>query len=269
MKASAGFSLRRLGALLLRYTFLLRHSWPRVLELAYWPTMQMVLWGFINRFLVGQSEWLAQAAGLFIAAVLLWDVLFRGQLGVSIPFFEELYARNLGNLFVTPLRPYELVSALLLISLIRTLIGVGAAALLAIPLYRYSIFDMGLPLLAFFANLLVMSWAVGLVVISIVLRYGLGAESLAWAIIFAFAPISAVYYPVETLPEWLRPVAWSLPATYVFEGMRTVLLEGVFAAGLFWRAVLLNLFYIGVGVAVFLLTFQRARREGLLLRIGE
>ena len=90
---------------------------------------------------------------MLIAAVLLWDVLFRGQLGVSLPFFEEMYARNLGHLFATPLRPYELVCALLVISLIRTLIGVGTAAALAIPFYHYSVFAMGLPLLAFFTNL--------------------------------------------------------------------------------------------------------------------
>jgi len=207
------FSPARIYAMVLRYIYLLRRSWPRVLELAYWPTMQMILWGFITQFMLSTSTWLAQASGVLLAGVLLWDVMFRGQLGVSTVFFEEMYSRNLGHLFVSPLRPYELVSALLVISLIRTLIGVGGAALLAIPLYHYSIFSMGLPLLAFFVNLLVMGWAIGLLVSALVLRFGLGAENLAWVAIFAVAPVSGIYYPISVLPDWLRvigPVAGQL-----------------------------------------------------------
>ncbi len=266
---SLAASLNRIGAMVLRYTYLLRSSWPRLLELIYWPTVQMVLWGFINQFLVGQSPWLAQAAGLFIAAVLLWDVLFRAQLGVSLVFFEEMYSRNLGHLFVSPLRPHELVLALLSISLLRTLIGVGAAALLAIVFYHYSIFDMGLYLLAFFVNLLVMGWAIGLLVVALVLRYGLGAESLAWVVIFAVTPISGVYYPISVLPEWLHPVAYALPSSHVFEGMRAVLVEHTFPLDLLRNALLLNLLYMALGMAVFLHAFQVARKRDLLLHVGE
>ncbi len=262
-------SLNRIGAMILRYVYLMRRSWPRLLELAYWPTMQMILWGFISQFFVTHSSWVAQAAGILIAGVLLWDVMFRGQLGVSLVFFEELYSRNLGHLFASPLRPYELVAALLTISLLRTLIGVGGAALLAIPLYHFSIFKLGLPLLAFFANLLVMGWAIGLIVGSMVLRYGLGAENLAWVAIFAVAPVSGIYYPVSVLPHWLQAVAHILPASYVFEGMRAVMIAHRFRWDLFWQASLLNVLYIAIGVAAFLLVFRIARQRGLLLNVGE
>lgn len=263
------FSLGRINAMVLRYIYLLRNSWPRILELAYWPTMQMVLWGFISQFLATNSSYVAQAFGILIAAVLLWDVLFRSQLGVSLTFIEEMYSRNLGHLSVSPLRPYEWVCSLLLVSLIRTSIGVGAAALLAIPLYHYSIFAMGLPLLAFFTNLLVMGWAVGLLVAALVLRYGLGAESLAWILIFVLAPISCVYYPIEVLPDWLQVIALLLPATHVFEGMRAVLIDGLFRADLLINAMALNLVYIIIGASVFLAAFHVARKRGLLLNIGE
>jgi ABC-2 type transport system permease protein len=195
--------------------------------------------------------------------------MFRGQLGVSTVFFEEMYSRNLGHLFVSPLRPYELVCALLVISLIRTLVGVGGAALLAIPLYHYSIFSMGLPLLAFFVNLLVMGWAIGLLVSALVLRYGLGAENLAWVAIFAVAPVSAIYYPVSVLPPSLQIVAGLLPASHVFEGMRAVLIDQSFRTDLLLYAALLNVVYISVGIVVFLAVFRAARRRGLLLNVGE
>lgn len=262
-------SLNRMLALVVRYLYLMLASWPRLLEMAYWPTMQMILWGLINRYLAGSGEWLPQAAGLLIAAALLWDVLFRAQLGVSVVFFEEMYSRNLGNLFVSPLRPYELALALLAVSFLRTCIGVGAAAGLAILLYRYSIFDMGLPLLAFFANLLAMGWAIGLMVVALVLRYGLGAEGLAWAVIFAFAPLSGIYYPITVLPGWLQTVAWSLPSSHVFEGMRAVMREHVFLTQHFLSAVWLNLIYLMLGLGLYLFTFRVARKRGLLLQMGE
>lgn len=266
-----GFLLgvNRILAMVVRYIYLMRASWPRLLELTYWPTVQMILWGLISRFLAGHSEWVAQAAGLLIAAVLLWDVLFRAQLGVSVVFFEEMYSRNLGHLFVSPLRPHELVLSLLTISLLRTLIGVGAAAGLAIVLYHYSIFDMGLPLLAFFVNLMVMGWAVGLMVVALVMRYGLGAEGLAWALIFAVAPLSGIYYPISVLPDWLQPVAWCLPASHVFEGMRAVMRDHVFPMEQFWAALALNVAYILFGMALYLLAFRIARKRGLLLQMGE
>lgn len=262
-------SLRRIYAMVLRHVYLMRKSWPRLLELAYWPSVQMILWGFIASFFAAHSSWVAQAPGVLIAAVLLWDVLFRSQLGVSLTFFEEMYSRNLGHLFVSPLRPYELVISKLTISLLRTLIGVGAAALLAIPLYQYSIFAMGLPLIVFFANLMIMGWAVGLMVSGLVLRYGLGAETIAWAAIFAVAPISGVYYPVSALPDWLQPAAWLLPSSHVFEGMRALLIDATFRGDLLLRAFGLNVLYIAAGAGVFLAAFHAARHRGLLLHIGE
>jgi ABC-2 type transport system permease protein len=201
--------------------------------------------------------------------VLLWDVMFRSNIGVAVSFLEEMYSRNLAQLFASPLRPYEWAISLLAISLLRTLIGVVPAALLAIPLYSYSIFEMGLPLIAFFTNLMLFGGAVGLAVAGMVLRYGLGAESLAWVGIFLIAPITGIYYPISVLPGWLQPVAWAFPSSSVFEGMRAVLADGVFRTDLFLLASLLNVVYMLIGVAIFLGVFRVARVRGLLLKMGE
>lgn len=263
------FSLRRIGAMVLRYTYLLASSWPRLLELAYWPTVQMIMWGFVTLFLLEHSSFIAQAAGILIAGVLLWDVLFRGELGVAICFLEEVWSRNLGHLFVSPLRPAEMMTALVTMSFLRTVIGVLPAALLAIWLYEYSIFEMGLPLIAFFVNLIVMGWSIGLVVCGLVLRWGLGAESLAWLAVFALAPLSAIYYPLAVMPEWVQAVAMALPSAHVFEGMRSVMVDGVFRTDLLINAVLLNFAYLAIGIGLFLHFFRQARKRGLILQIGE
>ena len=264
-----GGSAGRIGALVLRHTYLLRRSWPRLLELTYWPTVQMIIWGLVTMFLITNSSWVAQAAGVLLAGVILWDVMFRGQIGLSLVFIEEMWSRNLGHLFVSPLRPWELIFALMLISLIRTLIGMTGAVGFAYLLYAFSIFDLGFALIGFFVNLIVMGWAVGFFVAGLVLRFGLGAESLAWFLIFALAPFSCVYYPLSILPDWLEPVAAILPAAHVFEGMRTLLVDGVFSGDHMMRASLLNIGWIAAGIGTFLAFFRSARVRGLLHQIGE
>lgn len=263
------FSSRRVGAMLLRHFYLMRASWPRLFEMMYWPTIQMILWGFITLFLLNNSSYIAEATGVLVSAVLLWDVLFRGQLGFSLSFLEEIWSRNLGNLAVSPLKPAELLIVLMTMSVIRTLIGVIPASLLAIVFYQVSIYELGLPLLAFFSCLLVMGWSIGTLVSSLVLRVGLGAESIAWAAIFLVAPISAIYYPVSVLPEWLQWLAWCLPMAPVFEGMRAILLDGVFRLDLLVHAVVLDLVFLAVGSATFFYAFYVARKRGLLLQMGE
>ncbi len=262
-------SVRRVFAMVTRYGYLMLASWPRLLELAYWPTIQMILWGLINRYLMGQAGATLQGAGVLISAALLWDILYRAQLGVSLVFFEELYSRNLGNLFVSPLRPGELASSLLIVSLLRTLFGVGVAAGLAFLLYEFSIFRLGLPLLAFFSNLLVMGWAIGLMIVAMVLRYGLGMEGFAWAIIFAFAPLSGIYYPLSVLPDGVRQIAWFLPSSHVFEGMRALMATGEFQSDQLLQSALLNLVYLALGLSLYALAIYKAREKGLLLQSGE
>ena len=262
-------SWRRITAVILRHLYVLRRSWPRLLELAYWPLMQLLLWGFITTFFLDHSSWVAQAAGVLISAVLLWDVLFRANLGVSLSFIEEMWSRNLGQLFISPLRPYELVAALLILSLMRTLISVVPAALLALPLYDVWVFSLGPPLIAFFINLLIMGVSIGLVASAMVLRLGLGAESICWFGIFLFAPLSGIYYPIEILPGWLQPVAWALPSAHVFEGMRAVLFEDAFRLELLINAAGLNAVYLILSVGFFLHMVRVARVRGLLLDQGE
>lgn len=260
---------QRIYAMILRHLYILRGSWPRLLDLAYWPTVQMIMWGFMSQFLAAQTSYIAQAFGVLLSAVLLWDVLFRGQLAVSISFFEEMWSRNLGHLFVTPLRPGEFAVSLLVISLLRTLLGIVPASLLAVAFFGFSVYSLGLSLAAFFFSLLMFGWAIGLGVTGLVLRHGLGAENIAWGLVFALLPISAVYYPVSVLPMWLQYVAYAMPSAYSFEGMRSILLHGVVRYDLMAAGFALNIVYLGLGFAMFFHYFRMARRRGSLLQQGE
>src|SRR3979409_2426876 len=149
----------RVGAMVLRYLYLLRSSWTRLLELIYWPAVQLFVWGFLQLYITQNAGFFARAGGLFIAAVLMWDILFRGQLGFSISFLEEMWSRNLSNLMISPLRPIEFVSALMIMSIVRLAFGMVPVSLLAIALFGFNIYGMGFALAAFFANLILTTWS--------------------------------------------------------------------------------------------------------------
>jgi ABC-2 type transport system permease protein len=264
-----GSSTRRIAAMMLRYWYLLRSSWPRLLDLVYWPTVQMVTWGFLQYYIANNAGFFARAGGTFIGAVLLWDILFRGQLGFSISFLEEMWSRNIGNLMMSPLRPGEFIIALMVMSVVRLAVGAVPVTFLAIAFFGFNIYGLGLALVAFFFNLMLTSWAIGIFVSGLILRNGMGAENLAWSIMFLFMPLTCVYYPVTTLPVWLQPVAWALPPTYVFEGMRALLIDKAFRPDLMLDALALNAVLFAAGVFGFLKLLESARRHGSLMQTGE
>ena len=265
-------SARRVWGLMYRHLALYRHSWPRLLELMYWPVLQMCIWGFTASFLVGRGGAAGGAAtavaGALLGGVLLWEVALRSQMGVAISFLEELWSRNLGHLFVSPIRPSEMLAALVGVSVLRMLTGVLPAILIAFLLYAFNLFAMGPIVVLFFANLMVMGWWVALGVVSLILRHGAGAEALAWSVLFGLTPISAVFYPVSVLPAALQPVALALPSAHVFEGMRAALQGSVRWDHLAW-AFGLNALWMAAGLWLFTAQFRQARLRGALLNIGE
>lgn len=262
-------SARRIWAMVLRYWYLIRSSWPRAAELIYWPLVQMLMWGFLQTHLATTSSYYAQAGGLMIGAVLLWDILVRGQLGYSVPFLEEMWSRNLGNLLMSPLRPNELIAALMIVSVMRLAIAVVPVLVLAYLFFGFNILSLGAGFAIFFASLILTSWALGLVGTGVVLRYGLGAESFIWLAVFVLLPVACVYYPVTTLPRWLRPVALALPPTHVFEGLRAVMIDHVLRWDLVIKALLLNVLWLAAGYGFFQRLLRGARLNGGLLRLGE
>lgn len=262
-------SLGRAGAVVLRHWYVISASWPRAAELIYWPLIQMLTWGLLQVHLSKATDFATNAAGLFVGGVLLWDILVRGQLGFSVAFIEDVWSRNLGNLLMSPLRPSELIFALMVVSLIKLAVAMIPVALLAYVLFGFNLLSLGIAFAAFFAVLILMSWSLGLISMGAILRWGLGAESIAWVLAFALMPLSCVYYPVSTLPPWLQPVAWALPSTHVFEGLRGLILHGEFYGQLLASALALNAFYLTCGMIAFRYFLASARENGSLMHMGE
>ncbi len=261
---------RRVWGMVYRHLAVYRRSWPRLVEIAYWPTLELLVWGFTASFFDhAKGNPAALGGGALIGGVLLWEFMLRGQLGVTFSFLEEIWSRNLGHIFVSPLRPAEMVGALLCISVLRTVFGLLPAIIIAYLLYRFNLFAMGPVLLIFFVNLVVMGWWVALGIVSLLFRYGAGAEALAWTIAFGITPVACVFYPVSVLPGWLQPVALALPAAHIFEGMRAALLRHAVDWVNLGEAGVLNLAWMGLAGVIFAAQFRAARIRGALISIGE
>jgi ABC-2 type transport system permease protein len=262
-------SFNRIYALVLRHIYLWRSSVMRLVDSIYWPAVQMVMWGFMTQYLLPQASFVAQAAGVLLSGLLLWEVVVRGNLSLSIAFLEEIWSRNLGHLFVSPIRSWELAAGIIIASLLRTLLGMIPVSLMAWAFFGYSIYTLGLPLLAFFVILQMFSWSIGLAMSGLVMRVGQSAESFAWAAVFVLMPVSGVYYPISVLPHWLQVIAWGLPPAYIFEGMRSIMLEKTVHWDMLAVAFGLSAVYLVIGFQVFQWFFRSSRRAGSLLGQGE
>jgi ABC-2 type transport system permease protein len=262
-------NLKRVGALLLRYVFVYRRSVIRLIEILFWPTMGLLVWGFVAMFIqrAGEGD-LPRFIVSLVGAMIFWDILFRSQQGIALSFLEDVWARNLLNIFCAPVRLSEYVLAMFLFGLMRVTVTLTFLSLLAWFFYHFNLFSLGLPLIPFIANLLMLGLTIGLISIAIILRYGHGAEPFAWALPFLLQPFSAVFYPVSVLPEAMQAVAWFLPSTYVFEGMREVIHSGtVLWQDLGWAAGL-NVLYLAAAVWLLRHTLDVARDRGLLGKWG-
>jgi ABC-2 type transport system permease protein len=170
---------------------------------------------------------------------------------------------------MSPLKPIEFLISLMIMSMIRLAIGVIPMTLLAMFFFDFNFYAIGLPLIAFFCNLIFTSWSIGIFVSGLVLRNGLGAESIVWTLMFGILPLACIYYPVTVLPHALQYVAWALPPTYVFEGMRALLIDHVFRADLMVQALAINVVLFIASFAIFLALLNSARRHGSLIQSGE
>jgi ABC-2 type transport system permease protein len=267
-------NFRVIGALVLRYIFLYMRSPMRLIELLFWPVVDLMVWGNLTLYIQHQS---AQSnpdfSGLIvflIGGVVLWDVLFRAQQGVAISFLEDVWTRNLLNVFVAPVRTVEYVGATFTVGFLRICVTVVVLSSLAAVGYHFNVFSMRWALIPFFVNLLVFGWSLGMISTALIVRWGQAVESLAWAVPFFIQPLVAASYPVSSLPKWMQPIAYMFPATHVFEGMRDVLDPK--KGGLDWTRMLyatgLNVVFMALAAFIFTSMLQATRRRGLLTKFA-
>jgi len=256
----------RIAAILLRQFYLYRGSVARFVPLFAWVTIDMVLWGFMSKFLGSLSHTSYRFVPALLGAVLFWDFLTRVMQGVTTAFFEDVWSRNFLNVFATPITMPEYITGLLATSLATSLVGLAVMIAVAGAAFGLNFAAYGVMLLPFILVLFLNGMALGVAAISIVLRFGPAAEWFIWPIPALLAPFACVYYPMATLPVPMQWAARLLPPSYVFEGMRAVVAGRAFNAALLAAAFALAFVYMVLAYWIFARVFRHAVRTGLIAR---
>ena len=254
---------------MLRHFYLIKASLPRIVDLIYWPTVQIILWGFVSKFFTMHSSYFNNTAGIILSAAILYDFLFRSSISYNMLFLEEIWSRNLINLFVSPIKISEIVIALTCTALLRTMIGLVPAVLIAIPLFGISLLELGYPLILLLLSLYIFGITLGLLVTAGLVRFGPSFENIALASLFFIAPIGCIYYPVEILPNWLQPIALALPLAHIFEETRSILITNTVHYSNIYYALMLNMIYLFLAICTFYYSFKTAKIKGSLINVGE
>ncbi len=259
--------LRPVAAIVVRQIYLMRSSPTRVLPLIRWVAVDIVLWGFLSRYLNG----VAHGGGIdfissLLGAVLLWDLFSRIMQGVTMGFLEDVWSRNFLNLFASPMRISEYLTGLILTAMVTSTIGLIVMLIVATLVFGLPFFSLGLLLVPFLLVLFLFGIAFGILACALVLRFGPASEWLVWPIPAMLSPFVGVFYPLATLPGWMRGVGYTLPASYVFENMRSAFAgHGVSASGL-WIAAVLSGIYVVMAALLFAAVYRYGLRSGLLAR---
>jgi ABC-2 type transport system permease protein len=262
-------SASRIGAIVQRQAYLYKRTFHRWLDLFYWPLLDLVLFGFITLYIQRQPGAVSTRVSFFVGAVILWDLLFRSQQAVSIGFLEDVWSRNVLNVFASPIRPWEYLTGTIVTGVIRITVGSVFATLVAWMAFHFNLFTVGFALLPLVVGLAAMGWAIGIVATAVILRFGEGAETLAWALAFIFQPISAVFYPVTVLPGPLQPVARAVPASHAFDGLRQIIGGGAFPLRAIVTTFALDAIYMVAAAVFFSWMLRQVKTRGLLSRFGE
>jgi ABC-2 type transport system permease protein len=256
----------RIAAIVLRQFYLMRGSVSRVLPLFVWVSVDIVLWGFITRYLNTFTSAGFNFIPVFLGAVLLWDFFIRVMQGVTMAFFEDVWSRNFLNIFATPLSISEYLGGLVLSSIATSSVGLMVMLILAILVFGLSFFTYGLMLVPFLLVLFLSGVALGILGSSVVLRLGPAAEWFVWPIPALISPFAGVFYPLSTLPKWMQYFSHLLPPAYVFEGLREIVSgHNVSASALLWGGGLAVL-YILLACWVFIRIYHHTVRTGLIAR---
>lgn len=259
-------NFRIVRALITKYVFFCSRSTFRLLDVFFWPVMDLMVWGFVTAYMLKVSHAVPTLITFLIAASIFWNVLHRAQQVVSVSFLDDLWSRNLLNIFVSPVRPVEYVGAAYILGLAQAVIVVCMMGGLAALFYSFNVFSMGITCALLFVNLLIMGWSLGLLITGCILRFGPHAEALAWALPFLLQPLSAVFYPVSILPPWMQILAHCVPASHVFEGMRQVIEHGYIDPAQIYIAFGLNLIYAVLSGWLYSYFFEQARSRGFLAK---
>lgn len=255
-------NLSRILGVFFRYFYVARKGLHQLSDLFYWPFVDILLWGLTSTWLRSQSH-VENLPLILMTALIFWQIVWRGSQDISVNLLQEFWQRNLVNLFSTPLKITEWIAGMLLLGLCKLAVCITFGTLMVFFLYSLNVFTVGWAFLPFAILLVIFGWTVSFLSASAIILWGHRVEMIAWMIGFLFAPFSAVFYPIEILPRWAQNISWSLPTTYIFEGMRCILANGSCPFRYVWISLGFNAVYLITAILIFRWAFEKSREKGL------
>ncbi len=255
-------SWHRILGVFFRYLYVLKKGMHQLSDLFYWPFVDILLWGLTSAWIQTYAK-TNDLSLILLTGLVFWQIVWRGSIDISVSLLQELWSRNLINLFSTPLKLSEWIFGMLLLSVLKLLVTVIFGSFVVYVLYSLNVFTLGWAFLPFTASLIIFGWAVGFLSSSGIIYWGHKVEAFAWMVAFLFSPFSAVFYPVATLPAWAQTISWCLPTTYIFEGMRSILAGNPFPWFYFLSSMGLNALYLSLCIVCFRYAFEKSRVKGL------
>ncbi|MBI2011957.1 ABC transporter permease [Candidatus Daviesbacteria bacterium] len=256
--------LYRIYGIILRFLYILRRSPDRWSDYFYWPTLDLFTWGLTTSFFVTLSSSTSPIITMILSGLLFWLIVWRGQYEISINLLEEVWNKNLFNIFASPLKFSEWVMALVVLGIIKAALSFGIGMILATIFYKLNFFVYGFYVIPFMILLVMMGWSIGFFVAGLILRFGTKIQTLAWSFAALLSPFSAVYFPLSILPEWAQKIALLMPASHVFEGIREVINTGEVSGDKLLISLGLNIIYLILSLIFLRKSFDKVLEKGLL-----
>jgi ABC-2 type transport system permease protein len=256
-------NLNRIFAMVIRYAINMRHSYDRLSDMFYWPLMDLLMWGLTGLYFAKLNIQNVNSVEIILTGVVFWLVIWRGQYEINLNLLSELWDKNLVNIFVSPLKIEEWILSLLIFGFLKLTASLAFIGLLSFIIYQYNIFMYGLFLIPIIISLLLTGWTIGFTIASVLIRFGVKIQTIAWAGGALLAPFSAIYYPLSILPPWAQKAALFVPSSYMFEGMREFISTGNISYEKFLISFALNIVYLILSVWLFVSMFNKSRKLGL------
>lgn len=254
----------RIYGLLLRYIYFFRRSFDRMTDVFYWPTIELLMWGLTSSYLRSYISNGLPIVTMIVSGIILWIMTWRGQYEITVNFLDELWNKNLINIFAAPLKLSEWVMSVIIIGIIKGAISLTFASGVAYLLYKVNFFHYGFSMLPIILLLIMSGWWVGFIVAGTILRYGTRVQTLAWTAVWLISPFSAIYYPLSALPVWAQKISYFIPTSYMFEAAREVIRTGILDWNKIYLSFGLNLIYLMLAIFYLQKSYDKVLMKGLV-----
>ncbi|HEV2916351.1 MAG TPA: ABC transporter permease [Candidatus Babeliales bacterium] len=257
-------SARSVWALVLRYLRLLMRDTNLKLATIYWPMLDIIVWGFLGTWLQkAHTDGVVPYTAIVLLGILLWQITSRGATYIFKCFAEELWSRNIVNLFSLPISLIEwMLAAIIYTSIVVMLVFLFCTMVIKL-FYDISVMYIFSALLLFGPPLFFSACWLGFSCLHIIAYCGKRTEEIGWVYAWFFAPFGGAYYPIEVLPTWAQTISHCLPMSYVFEGMRAYLIRAQDPWPYITKAYILSIIYALVAMCLFIIIFNKSKQKGL------